>query len=173
MVSFTLTSGLVSFMALSGMLGAAVGNVLPASSLEKRNLPEYESELIGWADIPTPHITLDDRVIAYEHNLKRRPVKIQMWCGKDGPISMIPWYNTGNGVGGEGRHWTWGQDPPKGTYSELVIDHEHEYINAVTYASCGPPGHKRICTLTVAKAARGNPKVLSSISCGVENDDGG
>lgn len=84
---------------------------------------------------------------------------------------MIPWYNDHNGEDGDAKHYTWGSNPPTGTYQELRIDYANEFIGQVQYDECGLPGHKHICFLYLQvfnKKTRWGKKLI----CGDENHGG-
>lgn len=144
------------------------------SVLEKRVLPDHDSPFVGDASQPGVwSVKMDDRGLAHKNNIARRPVKIQVWCSPQGPNAIQPWYNVRNGEAEPATHYTWGQNPPTGIYSELKIEWNNEYINQVTVGSCGPEGHRRICLLYISKMTRdGNTVPDNWITCGDNNNDG-
>lgn len=173
MVAVSLFSAYTTFVTFSSSLETAFGSVLPATTIEKRTQSSFDSAFVGdRSQAGVPVVALDDRSLVHQGGISRRPVKIQMWCSAQGPSSMIPWYNTHNGGAAPATHWTWGENPPRGTLMELLIDWETEFINHVAYSSCGKEGHKRICLLYISKKNRNNDHHNGFITCGDDSNDG-
>lgn len=86
---------------------------------------------------------------------------------------MIPWYAVSNDLSrnGDAKHYTWGANPPHGTYKELVVDHDSEFISAVAYDSCGPPEHHRICSIYIQKW-NSTTKLAEMLECGYGQQSG-
>lgn len=195
MLAFTVVPTFVTIVTLSSVIGEALAGSLVSpmdqtrlglndskllgrgeidpSLVEVKKLPPYDSRFLG--DMAPPgvfHTPLDDRALATSGGIKRRLVKIQVWCDDErGPSSMIPWYNDHNGEAGNARHWTWGMNPPRGTYMSLDLDHDTEYINNIGYAECGPLNHKRICYLFIGKTNK-LTQDGDGISCASQNNLG-
>lgn len=137
-------STLVGLLTISTLFETASGTPT------KRNLGPLTTQFLGDKTRAGVSLTsVDDRNLVTLGGKSRRPVRIQFWCGADGPISMIPWYKTPGEPDLTAIHWTWGADPPYGTYKELHIEHGKEWINRIEYRVCGPANNKKVCFLYV------------------------
>lgn len=154
------------FVIVCSIAGIVFGSAVPVSTIEKRDLQPYTSAFLGDARQPgVLSVDRDDRNLAHKDGKHRRLVKIKLWCGDEGPISMIPWYNDHNGEDGIATHQTWGADPPHGKFHEMNIDYNNEHISIIDYASCGKPGSQKICHLYLSKINTATGIVSGFMEC--------
>lgn len=145
-----------------------------AETIAQGHLLPWDSKFLG--DVSQPGVsivTLDDQHLVQDGGKNRRLTKVQLWCGPQGPISMIPWYSESDdlSIKGDARQWTWGKNPPEGTYKELVVNHDNEYFRMTKVQSCGKPGRRRICFFYIQKW-NSFTRRYTSVRCGGQDQDG-